>query len=126
MPGTARSMRRMGKITGRTDDMLIIRGVNVFPTQIEEVLLKNPKLCAQYQLQLSREGHLDRLDVYVEIKPELSKVIDEAERKRIGAESAHHIKALIGVTADVHVVETDKIERTLVGKARRVIDKRPK
>ena len=63
LPGTARSMRRMEKITGRSDDMLIIRGVNVFPTQIEEVLLKNPNLCAQYQLQVSRDGHLDKLDM---------------------------------------------------------------
>jgi phenylacetate-CoA ligase len=126
LPGTARPMRRMDKITGRSDDMLIIRGVNVFPTQIEEVLLKNPSLCAQYQLQLSREDHLDKLDVYVEVKPELSERLRAAEREAIGREVAHHIKSLIGVTSTVHVVETDKIERTLVGKARRVIDKRPK
>jgi phenylacetate-CoA ligase len=126
LPGTARVMRRMAKVTGRSDDMLIIRGVNVFPTQIEEILLRNPKLCAQYQLQLSREGHLDQLDVYVEVKPELSDRVDAAERERIGRDVAQHIKALIGVTAEMHVVETDRIERTLVGKARRVIDKRPK
>jgi phenylacetate-CoA ligase len=126
LPGTARVMRRMAKVTGRSDDMLIIRGVNVFPTQIEEILLRNPKLCAQYQLQLSREGHLDQLDVYVEVKPELSDRVDAAERDRIGRDVAQHIKALIGVTAEMHVVETDRIERTLVGKARRVIDKRPK
>ncbi|MDO8786721.1 MAG: phenylacetate--CoA ligase PaaK [Sulfuritalea sp.] len=126
LPGTARTMRRMEKITGRSDDMLIIRGVNVFPTQIEELLLKNPNLCAQYQLQVSREGHLDKLDVYVEVRAELSKSIDEARRREIGAEVQHHIKALVGVSADVHVVETDKVERTLVGKARRVIDRRPK
>ncbi|MDD5249519.1 MAG: phenylacetate--CoA ligase [Rhodocyclaceae bacterium] len=126
LPGTARSMRRMGKITGRSDDMLIIRGVNVFPTQIEEVLLKNPNLCAQYQLQVSRDGHLDKLDVYVEVKPELSARIASAQREQIGREVAHHIKSLIGVTAELHVVETEKIERTLVGKAKRVIDRRPK
>ncbi|MDZ4252301.1 MAG: phenylacetate--CoA ligase PaaK [Sulfuritalea sp.] len=126
LPGTARTMRRMEKITGRSDDMLIIRGVNVFPTQIEEILLKNPNLCAQYQLQVSREGHLDQLDVYVEVRADLSDSIGEARRREIGAEVKHHIKALVGVSADVHVVETDKVERTLVGKARRVIDRRPK
>jgi phenylacetate-CoA ligase len=125
LPGTARPMRRMEKITGRSDDMLIIRGVNVFPTQIEEVLLKNPNLCAQYQLQVSRDGHLDKLDVYVEVRADLSDKINE-QRKEIGAEVKHHIKSLVGVTADVHVVETDKVERTLVGKAKRVIDRRPK
>jgi phenylacetate-CoA ligase len=126
LPGTARPMRRMEKITGRSDDMLIIRGVNVFPTQIEEILLKNSSLCAQYQLQVSREGHLDQLDVYVEVRADLSDSINEVRRREIGADVKHHIKALVGVTADVHVVETDKVERTLVGKARRVIDKRPK
>ena len=126
LPGTARTMRRMEKITGRSDDMLIIRGVNVFPTQIEEVLLKNPNLCAQYQLQVSRDGHLDKLDVYVEVRADLSARISPQQRAEIGAEAKHHIKALVGVTADVHVVETDKVERTLVGKARRVIDRRPK
>jgi phenylacetate-CoA ligase len=126
LPGTARSMRRMDKITGRSDDMLIIRGVNVFPTQIEEILLKNPNLCAQYQLHISLDGHLDKLEVYVEVKPELSGKIDQAYRDVIGNDVAHHIKSLIGVTAKVHVTETDKVERTLIGKAKRVIDKRPK
>jgi phenylacetate-CoA ligase len=126
MPGTARVMRRMSKITGRSDDMLIIRGVNVFPTQIEEILLKNPNLCAQYQIQVTREGHLDELDVFVELKPELSAHLETAQREAIGRDVAHHIKALIGVTAKIHVVETDMVERTVVGKAKRVIDKRPK
>ena len=126
LPGTARVMRRMGKITGRSDDMLIIRGVNVFPTQIEEVLLKNPNLCAQYQIQITREGHLDELDVFVELQPELSGHVEAAQREAIGHDVAHHIKSLIGVTTKIHVVETDMIERTVVGKAKRVIDKRPK
>ena len=126
MPGTARVMRRMGKITGRSDDMLIIRGVNIFATQIEEVLLRNPNLCAQYQLQVTREGHLDQLDVFVELRPELSSQCDAARRDSIGREVAHHIKSLIGVTAKVHVVATNTIERTLVGKAKRVVDKRLK
>lgn len=124
LPGTARIMRRMSKITGRSDDMLIIRGVNIFPTQIEEILLKNPNLCAQYQIQVTREGHLDELDIFVELKPELSAHVEMAQREGIGRDVAHHIKSLIGVTAKVHVVETDKIERTVVGKAKRVIDKR--
>jgi phenylacetate-CoA ligase len=126
LPGTARVMRRMDKITGRSDDMLIIRGVNVFPTQIEEVLLKNPNLCAQYQIQITREGHLDELDVFVELQPELSGHVEAAQREAIGHDVAHHIKSLIGVTTKIHVVETDMIERTVVGKAKRVIDKRPK
>ena len=126
LPGTARVMRRMSKITGRSDDMLIIRGVNVFPTQIEEILLRNPNLCAQYQIQVTREGHLDELDVFVELRPELSDRLEAAQREAIGRDVAHHIKSLIGVTAKIHVVGTDKIERTVVGKAKRVIDKRPK
>jgi phenylacetate-CoA ligase len=126
LPGSARPMRRMERISGRSDDMLIIRGVNLFPTQIEEILLRHPSVCAQYQLQLSREGHLDRLDVYVEVKPELSARLSEAQRDAIGHELAAHIKSLIGVSAHLHVVETDNIERTLVGKAKRVIDRRPR
>jgi phenylacetate-CoA ligase len=126
LPGTSRVMRRMAKITGRSDDMLIIRGVNVFPTQIEEILLRNPNLCAQYQIQVTRDGHLDELDVFVELQPERSADVEMAQRETIGREVAHHIKALIGVTAKIHVVGTDMIERTVVGKAKRVIDKRPK
>ncbi len=126
LPGTAQVMRRMGKITGRSDDMLIIRGVNVFPTQIEEILLRNPNLCAQYQIQVTREGHLDELDVLVELRPELSDRLEAAQREAIGRDVAHHIKSMIGVSAKIHVLGTDKIERTVVGKAKRVIDKRPK
>jgi phenylacetate-CoA ligase len=126
MPGTARPMRRLEKITGRSDDMLIIRGVNVFPTQIEEILLKHPALCAQYQIHVSRDGHLDKLDVFVELDPEVSGTVSDARRREIGGEVGHHVKTLIGVTAEIHVVDTEKVERTLVGKARRVIDKRPK
>jgi len=126
LPGSARTMRRMERISGRSDDMLIVRGVNVFPTQIEDILLRNANLCAQYQLQLSREGHLDRLEVFVEVKPELSSRLSEAQREAIGREVAGHIKSLVGVSAELRVVETERIERTLVGKAKRVIDKRPK
>ncbi|MCL2345812.1 MAG: phenylacetate--CoA ligase [Desulfobulbus sp.] len=126
LPGTARSMRRMGKITGRSDDMLIIRGVNVFPTQIEEILLRNPNLCAQYQLQVSREGHMDTLDVYVEVRQDLSDRTSEKEMAAIAADARHHIKNQVGITTNVHVLPTGKIERTQVGKAKRVIDKRPR
>jgi len=124
MPGSARNMRRMGKITGRSDDMLIIRGVNLFPTQIEEILLRNTSLCAQYQLQVSRDGNLDKLDVFVELQPDLSDQTEREQREAIGRDVAHHIKSMIGVSATVHVVATDTIERTIVGKAKRVIDKR--
>ena len=124
MPGTARTMRRMSKITGRSDDMLIIRGVNLFPTQIEEILLRNSSLCAQYQLQVSREGNLDELEVLVELRPELSGKAGTEQCELIGRDVSHHIKSMIGISATVHVLKTDSIERTVVGKARRVIDKR--
>jgi phenylacetate-CoA ligase len=126
LPGTANNMRRMHKITGRSDDMLIIRGVNIFPTQIEDILLRNPNLCAQYQLRISREEHLDRLDVYVEVRPELSNKFGDLQLDEIGRESAHQVKSLIGISANVHVVQTNQLERTQVGKARRVVDQRPR
>ena len=126
LPGTARTMRRMEKITGRSDDMLIIRGVNVFPTQIEEILLRHPALCAQYQIHVSRDGHMDEMAVFVELDPQLSGTLSAARMREIGNEVRHQIKTLIGVSAEINVVENDKVERTLVGKARRVIDKRPK
>jgi len=121
-----RTHRRLNRFTGRSDDMLIIRGVNVFPTQIEEILLRNPMLGGMYQLHLSREGHLDKLDVYVELKPEFSDATGAVQREQLARDVAHHIKSLIGVTAEVHVTPTDTLERTLIGKAKRVIDKRPK
>ena len=126
MPGTARTMRRMGKITGRSDDMLIIRGVNVFPTQIEEVLLRNPNLCAQYQIVVSREHNLDEVDVYVELQPGRAAEIGEGQRSDISRDVTHHIKSLIGVSTRIHVVDPETVERTVIGKAKRVIDKRPK
>ncbi|MCL2715765.1 MAG: phenylacetate--CoA ligase [Alphaproteobacteria bacterium] len=123
LPGTARTMRRMGKITGRSDDMLIIRGVNLFPTQIEEVLLRNPNLCAQYQLRVSRTGNLDELEVLVETQPSVGRVTP-AQREEIERDVTHHIKSLIGVSVTLHVLDPDTIERTVVGKARRVVDLR--
>jgi phenylacetate-CoA ligase len=122
LPPTARSMRRMGKIVGRSDDMLIIRGVNVFPTQIEEIVLAHPQLAGQYQLIVSRSGPLDELEVRCELKPGVP--LDQ--RGEIEHWLQHRIKTLVGVSAQVLVGDADSIERTLVGKARRVIDRRPK
>jgi phenylacetate-CoA ligase len=124
LPGTARTMRRMEKITGRSDDMLIIRGVNVFPSQIEEQILKEPKLAPHYLLEVSKEGPLDRLDVLVELKPEYSN-INKNEADAVAKSLSHNIKSLIGVTAGVKIVPISGIERS-VGKAKRVLDKRPK
>jgi phenylacetate-CoA ligase len=111
LPGTARTMRRMEKITGRSDDMLIIRGVNVFPSQIEELILKQPQLSPHYVLELSKEGPLDHLTVLVEGKG--------------GDALRHDIKSYIGITVDVKEVPISSIERS-IGKAKRVIDRRPK
>jgi phenylacetate-CoA ligase len=123
LPGTARTMRRMEKITGRSDDMLIIRGVNVFPTQIEELLLKQPALAPHYQIILTKEGPMDVMSLNCEPCPETAPdygALDAASKAL-----AYDIKALIGVTCKVNVLEVNGIERS-VGKARRVIDKRPK
>ncbi|MCA8908302.1 MAG: phenylacetate--CoA ligase, partial [Rhodospirillaceae bacterium] len=127
LPPTARSMRRMGKITGRSDDMLIIRGVNVFPTQIEELILKIPDLAPIYQLVVSREGHLDKLEVNVEMRQHMSRgwKMDASAAAAHANELRHQIKALIGVSTTVNVLQPDSIERS-VGKAKRVIDNRPK
>ena len=122
LPPTARSMRRMGKIVGRSDDMLIIRGVNVFPTQIEELVLQHGQLAGQYQIVVTRDGHLDAIEVRCEALPS-ARDLDPASA---GQWLQHRIKTLIGVSATVVVGAPDSIERTLVGKARRVIDKRPK
>ena len=122
LPPTARSMRRMGKIVGRSDDMLIIRGVNVFPTQIEELVLQHGQLGGQYQLVVTREGPLDELQVLAELLPAHA----GADRAAIGGALQQRIKTMIGVTATVSVGAPESIERTLVGKARRVVDKRPR
>jgi phenylacetate-CoA ligase len=121
LPPTARTMRRMEKITGRSDDMLIIRGVNVFPTQVEELILKDRSLEPHYQLEISRPGSLDELTVVVERSPAAGPVDGDVAGKKL----AHNIKSMVGVTAAVRVVAPGGIERSL-GKARRVIDKRPK
>ena len=123
---TARAFCRIGKITGRTDDMLIIRGVNVFPTQIEEQILRDQRLSGNYQVVVTRDGHLDNLEVRCEVQRELSGQLRKADIQAIGKELQHRIKTLVGVSTLVAVMEFDTIPRTQVGKARRVIDERAK
>jgi phenylacetate-CoA ligase len=122
LPGTARSMRRMEKITGRSDDMMIVRGVNVFPSQIEEQILKVKGLSPHYQIVLTREDRLDQMEVLVEAAPA---ALGPGERQASASELSHHVKGSIGVTAMVTVADPGGVERSQ-GKARRVIDKRPK
>jgi len=123
LPGTARpGMRRMEKVTGRSDDMIILRGVNLFPTQIEEVLLATDWCGGHFQMELTRDGRMDELTIIAEARPESwdgRGLIDHAERISV------HIKNTIGVTAKVKAVAPDTLERSL-GKAKRVYDKRPK
>ena len=119
LPGTARSMRRMQKVTGRTDDMIILRGVNLFPTQIEELILGVDGLSAQFQCVLDRPDRLDQLTVRVEARPDLAAEL----RVRAGATLTEQIKNRIGVSVLVEVLEPDSIERS-VGKARRLLDHR--
>ena len=122
LPPTSRGMRRMGKIVGRSDDMLIIRGVNLFPTQIEELVLQTEGLSGQYQIIVTREGALDAVQVLAEVLPSHT----GTDRAELGHHLQHRIKTLIGVSTRVDVGPPESIERTLVGKARRVIDKRPR
>jgi phenylacetate-CoA ligase len=121
LPPTARAMRRVEKITGRSDDMLIIRGVNLFPTQVEELLVKEAALAPHYQLEVARPGALDELTIHVERAPQAGQADGDAAGKRI----AQLVKNLIGITAAVSVEAPGGIERSL-GKARRVVDRRPK
>ena len=121
LPGTARTMRRMEKITGRSDDMMIVRGVNVFPTQIEELILKQPELAPHYQCILTREGPLDCLTVAVEAGPGLPH--DHHEVEAAADRLAHEIKAYIGTSAKIELRPAGGIERSL-GKAKRVVDQR--
>lgn len=120
LPGTARSMRRMEKVAGRSDDMMIVRGVNVFPTQIEEIILRDERLAPHFVIELRRTGRLDEFTVIVE-----SRVDAEGSYAECDRDLAHHIKATIGVTAAVRTVKPGTVERSL-GKAKRVIDLRQK
>jgi phenylacetate-CoA ligase len=125
LPPTARSMRRMDKITGRSDDMLIVRGVNVFPSQIEELICRMPQLAPHYLLVLEKRGHLDCLVVRVELRPNIA-AAGAAAGHPAGPELQQHIKDLVGVSAEVEIAEPYAIERVTMGKAKRVIDRRPK
>ncbi len=125
LPPTSRSMRRIGKITGRSDDMLIIRGVNVFPTQIEELIVRSETLAPVYQLVVTRDGHLDKLEVLVELRQGVEAPSPQ-QAATIGRQLEQAIKTCVGVSTRVHVQPGGSVERTATGKARRVIDKRPK
>ena len=115
-------MRRMEKVTGRSDDMMIIRGVNIFPTQIEEQILKVPALAPHFQLELTREGRMDEMTVHVEA---LADHADEIARAAAAADLAERIKQVIGVTARIDVTTPEGVARSQ-GKAQRILDNRPK
>jgi phenylacetate-CoA ligase len=121
LPGTARSMRRMERVTGRSDDMMIVRGVNVFPTQIEEQLLRCRGLSPHYQIELRRDQRLDVVRLLVEARPDHA---DKAAREAQAAQLTTHIKNNIGISAEVIVRDPGKVERS-GGKARRIVDLRP-
>ena len=123
LPPTSRSFRRIGKIVGRSDDMMIIRGVNVFPTQVEEIVLAHASLSGLYQMHLSRADKLDEVEVHCELRPSDAAA---ADRAAIGEWVQHRVKTLIGISTRVVVHAPNEMERTQTGKARRVIDSRPR
>jgi phenylacetate-CoA ligase len=125
LPGTARTMRRMERVKGRSDDMLIIRGVNIFPSQIEALLAHEQRLAPHYVLELRRPERLDELDVVVETRKALAGKLTAADYAELERKAEHLVKAYAGVTARVRVVEPGTIERSQ-GKAKRVVDLRPK
>ena len=120
LPPTSRSMRRIGKITGRSDDMLIIRGVNVFPTQIEEIVCALDGLSPHYLIHVDKDGHLDRIRIQVELRDASA----SERRAALARELQHRAKSLIGISAQVEVLDPQSIERVTIGKARRVFDRR--
>lgn len=122
MPGTGRAMRRMQRVTGRSDDMLIIRGVNVFPSQVEEQILYFKELAPHYQLEVYREKHLDEVRVLVERNAKVPDFLTE-DKEKVEAQLRHRIKAFIGITVEVHIGEPGVIPRSQ-GKAQRVVDRR--
>jgi phenylacetate-CoA ligase len=121
LPGTARTMRRMQKVTGRTDDMIILRGVNLFPTQIEELIMGIPALSPHFQLHLTREGRMDQLAVHVERRPGAA----DAAAADAASTLTAMVENTIGVTVTATVMAPESIERS-VGKMRRVVDHRPR
>ncbi|PIY29072.1 MAG: phenylacetate--CoA ligase [Comamonadaceae bacterium CG_4_9_14_3_um_filter_60_33] len=126
LPPTSRSFRRIDRLTGRSDDMLIIRGVNVFPTQIEEQIMRDKRLSGNYQIKLSREAHLDQVEVRCELQREVSDQLSDVDVAAVGKQLQHHIKTNVGISTRITVLKFNSIERTLAGKARRVFDERPK
>lgn len=126
LPPTSRSFRRMGKVTGRSDDMLIVRGVNVFPSQIEEQILRDKRLSSNYQIHLSRDGHLDTVEVRCEVQREISGGLGPDLTGAISKELQHRIKTNVGVSTRISVLPFNTIPRTQTGKVSRVIDQRPK
>ena len=124
LPPTSRAFRRIGKIVGRSDDMMIIRGVNVFPTQVEEIVLAHEQLSGLYQVHVRREGLLDAVEVHCELRP--NGISAEPERTAIAQSIEQRVKNMVGISTTVRVFDPDSIERTQTGKARRVIDHRPR
>ena len=124
LPPSSRSMRRMERITGRSDDMVIIRGVNIFPTQVEDLILKQPELAPHYLLEITRPGSLDELTVHVEMSAEFAQSGQES-RHAAAKSLEQNIKGYLGVSTTVMLALPGGIERS-VGKAKRVIDKRPR
>jgi phenylacetate-CoA ligase len=122
LPGTARTMRRMDRISGRSDDMLIIRGVNVFPSQLEEEIVKFEHLAPHYQLEVNRHGHMDSLAIKVELK-ESSLGLSHDQRCQVCHQLRNQIKAMVGISTDVSIVNCGAIPRS-EGKAQRVFDLR--
>jgi phenylacetate-CoA ligase len=122
LAGTARSMRRMEKVTGRSDDMIILRGVNVFPTQIEELILQQPALAPHFQIELSRPGRMDQMRILTEVS---DAGVLETSRADAKAQLSSAIKQSVGISAYVDVGDIGAVPRS-EGKAVRIIDKRPK
>ncbi|MEL6736492.1 MAG: phenylacetate--CoA ligase, partial [Pseudomonadota bacterium] len=121
LPGTARSMRRMEKITGRSDDMIILRGVNVFPTQIEEQLMKVAALSPHFQIELTKPGRMDEMTVHVEMSDPSATGSSAAKQAASSLEA--HIKEVIGITAKIAIDPVGSVARS-EGKAKRVVDNR--
>ncbi len=120
LPGTARSMRRMAKITGRSDDMIILRGVNVFPSQVEEQVLATGGLAPYYQIELYKAGHMDAMRIHVEATPDAQDNLSKTASARM---LAKRIKDIVGISTEIMVGDSGEVERSQ-GKARRVIDNR--
>jgi phenylacetate-CoA ligase len=122
LPGTARTMRRMEKVTGRSDDMMIVRGVNLFPTQIEEQILRCAGLTPHFQIELSRQDRMDAITVVVEARADHA---SQEARTASADELTQHIKGTIGISAQIEVKDPGAVPRS-EGKAKRIVDLRPR